>query len=220
MRNVWKAGIAVGVALVLSGCPRATSVTGLVNTGFGTLGSASVQVGDSLSPEKTYYVADGASITVTYDNNKSCTFRGPIEFIPGADGSICEKKDNNDKKQDKDDQQQEQRQQDQPSSQQPDASNSGISAPEVAPSTVPDYSGINAPAVTPTSVPEFSGGGGGGGGLGGPPVIATAVPTYSRIMSVVTNPILTNTLAAIGAISVANEIRKETDGNGDEPVSK
>lgn len=214
MRKVWKAGIAVGVCLVLTGCPRATSVTGLVNTGFGALGSASVQVGDSLSPEKTYYVDNGASITVTYDNNKTCTFRGPVEFLPGADGSVCEKKDNDDKKQDKDDQQQEQRQQDQPSSQQPDA-NSGISAPQVTATPVPDYSGINAPAVTPSQVPQYS-----GSGIGGPQVLATAVPTYTRIMSVVTNPIVTNTLAAIGALSVANEVRKQTDGNGDEPVSK
>lgn len=216
MRKLVKAVLAVGACLVLTGCPKATSVTGLVTTGFGGLGNQTIKVGDTLAPEKTYYVDSGASITVTYDNQKTCTFRGPVDFLPGADGSVCEKKDkdkdkdkkNDDNKDNSNDQQQDQPRQDA-------NADSGINAPEVQPTSAPGYSGIDAPPVNPSSVPQYS-----GSGIGGPQVIATAVPTYTRIMSVVTNPILTNTLAAIGALSVANEIRKQTDGNGDQPISK
>jgi hypothetical protein len=209
MRKIVKAALAVGACLVLTGCPTATSVTGLVTAGWG-IASETIVTGTTLGPAKTYHVDSGASITVTYDNQKTCTFRGPVDFIPGADGSVCEKKDqdkkNDDNKDNNNDQQQEQPRQDA-------NADSGINAPEVQPTSAPGYSGIDAPPVTPSSVPQYS-------GIGGPQVIATAVPTYTRIMSVVTNPILTNTLAAIGAISVANEIRKQTDGNGDEPSSK
>lgn len=214
MRKLVKAAIAVGACLVLTGCPKATSVTGSVTGAGAVLG---IKVGESLSPALSYHVAQGASITVGYDNGKSCTFRGPIDFFPGADGSVCEKdekkkKDDDDKNQDKDQNQQEQ------ASNGVDDATSGINAPEVTPSSVPDYSGINAPEVTPTPVPQFSGG---GGGVGGPQVVATSVPTFTRIMEVVNNPILTTTLSIIGAASVVKEVHDRTDGsNGDKPISK
>lgn len=221
MRKLVKAAIAVGACLVLTGCPKATSVTGSVTSGLSVSG---VKVGDTLTPTMSYQVAQGASITVGYDNGKSCTFRGPISFLPGADGSVCEKKqDNDDKKQDQD-QDQKQNQQDQARQDQPEtgqgqeqASNggtnatSGISAPEVTPTSVPDYSGNSAPAGTgsPTSP-----------GIGGPQVIASAVPTFTRIMQVVNNPILTSTLSIIGAAAVVKEVHDQTNGDGDEPISK
>ena len=223
MRKLVNAALAAMACAVLTGCPIVKSVSGTARTGsFFTKGAAEVTAGQTLAPGSYVELpGQGSSVTLTYQvDGKPCDMSFSNSFnVPEQPSTCPEKQDKKD--QDKQDQQQEQRQQDQQSGQQPDASNanSGISAPEVIPSSVPDYSGINAPAVTPTPVPEFSGGGG-GGGLGGPPVIATGVPTYSRIMSVVTNPILTNTLAAIGAISVANEIRKQTDGNGDKPVSK
>lgn len=217
MRKFVKAALAVGACLALTGCPKATSVTGAVHEYSVGGGETQIVVNDSLKPALTYRVAAGASITVTYDNNATCTFRGPMTFIPGDDGSVCKKKDDKDEKQDNDDQQQDQ--------QQGDASNgnSGIRAPEVTATPVPGYSGINAPSVTPSQAPQFSspGSSGSGSGIGGPQVIATAMPTYTRIMSIVTNPIVTNTMAVIGAISLAKEIRDQTDGNnGDKPLSK
>jgi len=68
--------------------------------------------------------------------------------------------------------------------------------------------------VNPSSVPQYS-------GIGGPQVIATAVPTYTRIMSVINNPVLTTTLSVIGAAAVVKEVHDQTNGgNGDEPISK
>ena len=224
MRKLVNAAVAAMACAVLTGCPIVKSVSGTARAGsFFTKGAAEVTAGQTLAPGSYVELMEGSSVTLTYQvDGKPCDMSFSNSFnVPGQPSTCPEKQDKKD--QDKQDQQQEQRQQDQQSGQQPDASNgnSGISAPEVRPSSVPGYSGINAPAVTPTPVPQFSGGGeGGGGGFSGPPVVATGVPTYSRIMSVVTNPILTNTLAAIGAISVANEIRKQTDGNGDKPVSK
>ena len=210
MRKIVKAALAVGACLVLTGCPTATSVTGLVTAGWG-VGSETIVTGTTLGPAKTYHVDSGASITVTYDNQKTCTFRGPVDFIPGADGSVCEKKDqdkkNDDDKDNNNDQQQEQPRQDA-------NADSGINAPEVQPTSVPGYSGIDAPPVNPSSVPQYS-------GIGGPQVIATAVPTYTRIMSVINNPVLTTTLSVIGAAAVVKEVHDQTNGgNGDEPISK
>lgn len=213
MRKLVKAAIAVGACLVLTGCPKATSVTGSVTGGLSVTG---VKVGDALTPTMSYHVAQGASITVGYDNGKNCTFRGPISFLPGADGSVCEKtKNDDDKKQDQDQDQQDQNQQDQARQGQEQAggtnATSGIDAPEVTPTSVPDYSGIDAPPGT---------GSPGSSGVGGPQVIASSVPTFTRIMEVVNNPILTGTLSVIGAAAVVKEVHDQTNGDGDEPISK
>jgi hypothetical protein len=218
MHKLVKAVLAAGACLVLAGCPKATSVTGLVTTGFGGPGNQTIRVGDTLSPAKTYYVDNGASITVTYDNQKTCTFRGPVDFLPGTDGSVCEKQDKDEKKekdekkdddgrQDNNDQQQEQGRQDLDT-------NSGMRAPEGQPTTAPGHSGIDAPAATPTAAPGSS-------GIGGPQVTASTAPTYTRIMSVINNPILTTTLSVIGAAAVVKEVHDQTKGDdGDEPISK
>lgn len=206
MRKLVKVA-AVGACLVLTGCPKATSVTGLVTAG----GSANetIVTGAMLGPATTYHVDNGASIMVSYDNGKTCTFRGPTDFVPGADGSVCEnKKDNDDKKQDDD---QKQDQQEQNRQDRSDASQDQGQATNGGTSTTPP--GIDAPAVTPTPVPDYS-------GIGGPQASATAVPTFTRIMEVVNNPTLANALAIIGAAAVVKEVHDQTNGDGDEPISK
>lgn len=227
MNRLAKVALIAGACAVLMGCPKATSVTGRVAIGLGPLGGANISVGDTLTAGDTYYVDPGASITVTYDNGKSCTFTGPTTFVPGDDGSVCEKKkdndDNNDrrddqdkdkdKKEDQQDQQQERQGQDQ--NQPSDSGENGANGSEGS-------SGINAPEVTPTSQPNYSGGGG-GSGIGGPRVIASGVPQYTSTNFIATGTQLLE--AALGIVATTkigdqlddNDHKDNSGGGGNEP---
>jgi uncharacterized membrane protein YgcG len=213
MHKLVKLALAAGACAVLTGCPTATAVTGKVTAGVGGMLVEVVTVGSTLSPGRTYYVLPGSSITVTYDNGKTCTFTGETEFIPGDDGSVCQKKDNDDnndrrddKDKDKDKQDQGQDNTQQQTQDQNPSSNDGANGSEGS-------SGINAPEVTPTPVPQYSGGGGGGGGgggIGGPQVIASGVPQYTGTNFVATG---TQLLEAVVGIVATKKLGDELDDN-------
>ena len=223
MRKLMKAALAAGACMVLTGCPEITRVQGKVVDNSGNQAVA----GGTAKSWSTLHVSPGASITLRSvtpikGGKRTCEQTFTADFtVPVAITTNCREE-----TQDEQDQNQNQDQnntQDQPQDQNPSANDgangsSGISAPEVTPSSVPDYSGINAPGVTPTPVPQFSGGG--GGGIGGPQVVASSVPTFTRIMQVVNNPILTGTLSVIGAAAVVKEVHDQTNGDGDKPISK
>jgi hypothetical protein len=220
MKKLTKCILVAAACILLTGCPKATAVTGTVTGGIpGGYAVERIGVGSFLGVGSTYFVAAGSSVTVTYDNGKTCTFTGETSFVPGSDGSVCQQ-DNNDKKKqdkkdDKQDQQQDQDQQQQQQQQQQDAGQQGQEQGQTSNGGTNASSGINAPPVPASSVPQYS-------GIGGPQVIATAVPTYTRIMSVINNPILTTTLSVIGAAAVVKEVHDQTNGSDkpDEPVSK
>lgn len=229
MNRVVKVALIAGACAVLMGCPKATSVTGRVALGIDGLGGKNISVGDTLTQDN-YYVDAGASITVTYDNGKTCTFTGPTTFVPGDDGSVCEKKkdnddDNNDrrddqdkdkdKKEDRQDQQQDQQGQDQ--NQPSDSGENGANGSEGS-------SGINAPEVTPTSQPNYSGGGGGGGGsgIGGPQVIASGVPQYTSTNFIATGTqLLEAALGIVATTKIGDQLddndHKDNSGGGNQP---
>jgi hypothetical protein len=222
MHKLVKLALAAGACAVLTGCPTATAVTGKVTAGVGGMLVEVVTVGSTLSPGRTYYVLPGSSITVTYDNGKTCTFTGETEFIPGDDGSVCQKKDNDDNNdrrddQDKDKKEDQQDQQERQGQDQNQPSNNGENGANGSEGS----SGINAPEVTPTSQPNYSGGGGGGGsGIGGPQVIASGVPQYTSTNFIATGTQLLE--AALGIVATTkigdqlddNDHKDNSDGGG------
>jgi hypothetical protein len=221
MNRVVKVALIAGACAVLMGCPKATSVTGRVALGIDGLGGKNISVGDTLTQDN-YYVDAGASITVTYDNGKSCTFTGPTTFVPGDDGSVCEKKkdndDNNDRRDDQDKdkkENQQDQQQGQDQSQPSDNGENGANGSEGS-------SGINAPEVTPTSVPQYSGGGGGGSGIGGPQVIASGVPQYTSTNFIATGTqLLEAALGIVATTKIGDQLddndHKDNSGGGNQP---
>jgi hypothetical protein len=204
MRKFVKASIAVGTCLVLTGCPQVKSVQGEVSGPqviFGWMSSA--VVGKQLVAGNTLKVGDhvsvgaGASVTISVQgtDGKDCELTYSADFFVAEPVDCSKQKEENEQKK-QEQQQQEQTQQQEPSQGQEGQASQGDSAQ--------NGGGTNG---TP--------GGGSGSGMGGPQVIATAVPSYSNFM-----PIVQDTLTVIGGLAVAKEVHDQTDGNKDKPLSK
>lgn len=219
MQKRMKCVLVAAACILLTGCPKATAVTGSVTAAVGSMAVEYLTVGSFLSPARTYHVLAGASITVTYDNGKTCTFNGPTEFIPGNDGSVCQQDDDNDDrdrkdkkdKKDEKDQQQDQQQQQQDQQQ---ASQEQSQATQQEASTSGDANQASQQAgssgTTSGSTATTAGSTGTAAGTAG---TTTALGTSTGLS------VLQTSLIAIGGAAAGKAAYDEIKGN-DPPVSK
>ncbi len=216
MHKIVKAAVAVGACVVLTGCPEVKRVQGSVYARTAGLYGPSwtlATVGYRPMVGAPMELSPGASITISVagTDGKDCELTYTSDFIVTEPVDCRKQKEENEQKQSQEQQQQQEQQQSGQSQNQQGSSQQQASQGEGLGQGQP---GTGQPGYTP------SGGGGGGGGVGGPQVVATSVPTFTRIMEVVNNPILTSTLSMIGAAAVVKEVHDQTNGDGDKPISK
>lgn len=211
MHKIVKAAVVAGACVVLTGCPEVKSVQGSVYVPtFSIYGSNKLpaKVGDRPSVGAAIDVSPGASITISVagTDGKDCELTYTSDFIVTEPVDCRKQKEENEQKQSQEQEQAQAQAQDQAQAGQ-QASQGGL--------TPSDMIKIANEKARSTYIEPYD-----ASALNGPQVVATSVPTYTKIMQVVTNPVVTNTLAAIGALAVAKEVHDKTDGNnGDEPVS-